>query len=101
MSKRTLLGLLVLSLLFALSLPLVAHGQARATLRYGSTGGDVRVAQTKLKDWGYYWGNVDGIYGWRMLQALYDFQAANGLMVDGIVGPSTWAALGEYGGGGG
>lgn len=97
MSKRTLLGLLVLSLLFALALPLVAHGQARATLRYGSTGNDVRVAQTKLKDWGYYHGTVDGVYGWRTLDAIYTFQNYNGLLIDGIVGPRTWAALGEYG----
>ncbi|HLO04038.1 MAG TPA: spore cortex-lytic enzyme [Symbiobacteriaceae bacterium] len=97
MSKRTLMGLLVLSLLFALMVPLVAHGQTRATLRYGSTGADVKVAQTKLKDWGYYWGQIDGVYGWRTLQALYTFQNKNGLMVDGIVGPRTWAALGESG----
>lgn len=97
MSKRTLLGVLVLSLLLALAMPLVAHGQTRSTLRYGSAGNDVRVAQTKLKEWGYYHGSVDGVYGWRTLDAIYTFQNYNGLLIDGIVGPRTWAALGEYG----
>ena len=31
--------------------------------RYGSTGQEVKNIQTKLKNWGYYNGSVDGIYG--------------------------------------
>lgn len=62
--------------------------------RYGSSGEEVRQIQTRLKEWGYYKGNVDGIYGSRTQQAVRDFQRANGLTVDGIAGDRTLAAIG-------
>ena len=31
--------------------------------KYGSRGDEVKQIQTKLKRWGYYYGNIDGIYG--------------------------------------
>ena len=34
-----------------------------ASLRPGSTGDKVKEIQQNLKDWGYYDGNVDGIFG--------------------------------------
>ncbi len=64
------------------------------TLYWGSTGGDVSRVQSRLRDWGYYKGPVDGIYGADTAAAVRSFQAKNGLAVDGVVGPSTWAALG-------
>ena len=33
-----------------------------AVLRQGSTGGEVREVQRRLKQWGYYTGAVDGIW---------------------------------------
>lgn len=65
-----------------------------ALSRYGSNGEEVRQIQTKLKNWGYYNGNVDGIYGSKTLQAVKAFQRKNGLTVDGIAGEKTLAALG-------
>ena len=62
--------------------------------RYGSTGDEVKQIQTKLKNWGYYTGNVDGIFGSKTFEAVKRFQKANGLTVDGIVGEKTLAALG-------
>lgn len=62
--------------------------------RYGSTGNEVREIQKKLKDWGYYNGNVDGIFGSKTFEAVKSFQRKNGLTVDGIVGNKTLAALG-------
>lgn len=53
-----------------------------------------RTVQDKLKRWGYYTGNVDGIYGTLTKKAVRYFQSKNGLSVDGIVGPKTAAALG-------
>ncbi len=61
---------------------------------YGSTGNEVRNIQTKLANWGYYDGSVDGIYGYLTYSAVRNFQAKNGLTVDGIAGPQTLAALG-------
>ena len=68
-----------------------------AAYRQGSTGETVRKIQTKLKNWGYYDGKVDGIYGSQTASAVRYFQQKNGLTVDGIVGAETLAALGISG----
>jgi len=47
-----------------------------------------------LKEWGYYKGNVDGVYGSQTQQAVKNFQKANGLKQDGIAGEKTLAAMG-------
>ena len=65
-----------------------------ALSKYGSRGEEVKQIQTKLKRWGYYYGNVDGIYGSQTLSAVKWFQSKNGLTVDGIAGPKTLAAMG-------
>lgn len=64
--------------------------------RYGSRGDEVRTIQTKLKRWGYYNGNIDGIYGTKTVEAVKYFQRKNGLTVDGIAGTNTLRALGIY-----
>ena len=77
---------------------------AAATLRQGSTGTLVKTVQTKLKNWGYYKGAVDGIYGAQTVAAVKYFQRSNGLVADGVVGAKTAAAMGislSSGGGGG
>ena len=65
-----------------------------AVYKYGSTGSVVKTIQTKLKNWGYYTGSVDGIYGSKTLAAVKKFQSTNGLTVDDIVGTKTAAAMG-------
>ena len=62
--------------------------------KYGSTGSEVRTIQEKLKRWGYYFGNVDGIYGSQTVAAVKRFQQKNGLQVDGIAGTKTLNAMG-------
>lgn len=64
------------------------------TLYWGSSGPDVSKVQSRLSDWGYYTGPIDGVLGNDTANAVKDFQAKNGLPVDGVVGDSTWAALG-------
>ncbi|MEW9094396.1 MAG: spore cortex-lytic enzyme [Clostridiaceae bacterium] len=64
------------------------------TYYYGSRGDVVSEIQRRLKNWGYYDGNVDGIYGYQTFLAVQKFQTKNGLGVDGIVGSATLAALG-------
>ncbi len=63
-------------------------------LYWGSRGGQVYEVQRKLKQWGYYDGGIDGIYGYKTYRAVKRFQWKNGLRVDGIVGPQTKRALG-------
>ncbi len=67
---------------------------AGALSRQGSRGDEVRQIQTKLKNWGYYDGAVDGIFGSKTTAAVKDFQRKNGLTADGIAGPATLAAMG-------
>ncbi|TJX12978.1 spore cortex-lytic enzyme [Tissierella creatinini] len=64
------------------------------SLYWGNQGDDVKRVQDKLLRWGYYDGNIDGVYGARTYRAVRRFQERNGLGVDGIVGPSTAIALG-------
>ena len=65
-----------------------------AVLKQGSKGETVKKIQQKLKNWGYYSGAVDGIFGAKTTAAVKLFQKRNGLTVDGIVGAKTLAALG-------
>ncbi len=58
------------------------------------TTSQTRTVQTKLKRWGYYTGTVDGIFGNLTRKAVRYFQSKNGLVVDGIVGKKTAAAMG-------
>ena len=67
---------------------------AATVLKKGSTGATVKTLQQKLKNWGYYKGSVDGIYGSKTVEAVKYFQRKNKLAVDGIAGPKTLAAVG-------
>ena len=69
-----------------------------AAYRSGDRGEKVREIQTRLKRWGYYTGNIDGIYGKKTVAAVKYFQRQNGLTVDGVCGEQTLAALGISGG---
>lgn len=62
--------------------------------KYGSNSNEVKQIQEKLKRWGYYKGNVDGIYGSQTVSAVKSFQKKNGLTVDGIAGDKTLSAMG-------
>ena len=72
------------------------NSEVEALSKYGSRGDEVKQIQTKLKRWGYYNGNVDGIFGSQTLEAVKYFQRKNGLTVDGIAGPATLRAMGIY-----
>ncbi|HPD01796.1 MAG TPA: spore cortex-lytic enzyme [Clostridia bacterium] len=94
---------LVLLVIFALTLVSFAvdftsdepvTSEAATVLKFGSTGTQVRTLQTKLKNWGYYTGTVDGVFGSQTQAAVRYFQRVNRLTVDGVVGPKTAAALG-------
>ena len=85
--------LLILVVTFITTLSL-QYSKADALSKYGSRGSEVRTIQEKLKRWGYYTGNVDGIYGSQTVAAVKRFQQKNGLTVDGIAGPQTLKAMG-------
>lgn len=62
--------------------------------KQGSSGNEVRSIQRRLKEWGYYSGSVDGIYGASTKAAVIKFQKANSLKADGVAGNATLAAIG-------
>ncbi|HHX22521.1 MAG: peptidoglycan-binding domain-containing protein [Tepidanaerobacteraceae bacterium] len=59
----------------------------------GLQGEDVRELQSALESLGYDVGPIDGIFGPLTERAVKRFQKDNGLVVDGIVGQETFAAL--------
>lgn len=65
-----------------------------AVLKQGANGGEVKELQRRLKEWGYYNGAVDGIYGKGTVEAVKKFQKKNGLTPDGVAGIETYKALG-------
>lgn len=87
---------LALAVLFAINIFVIGLAQTADAVTYqrGSSGNTVKQIQTKLKNWGYYSGSVDGVYGSRTEAAVKSFQAKNGLTVDGKAGPRTLQALG-------
>jgi len=92
--KKTFSLFVVLFLVFCIFLIAFAPTANAAVLKRGSRGNLVKTLQTKLKNWGYYNGSVDGIFGAKTQEAVKYFQRKNGLSVDGIVGSKTAAALG-------
>jgi putative peptidoglycan binding protein len=63
------------------------------TLEPGDTGAQVTKLQVALNSLGYSVGKPDGVYGPATQTAVEQFQAANNLATDGVVGPRTLAAL--------
>lgn len=95
---RTVCAVLIIA---AIAVPIIAFGggnasetEESAVLKIGSSGTQVRTLQTKLNNWGYDAGTVDGIFGSKTQAAVKRFQQKNGLVADGIVGSKTAAALG-------
>ena len=101
--KKTIILRIVCTVLIiaAIAVPIIAFGggnasetEESAVLKIGSSGTQVRTLQTKLNNWGYDAGTVDGIFGSKTQAAVKRFQQKNGLVADGIVGSKTAAALG-------
>ena len=93
--KKALIALLLIVFCAAFTFSLLATDNADAeVLKQGSSGALVKTVQTKLKNWGYYTGAVDGIYGPKTVAAVKYFQRVNKLTQDGIVGAKTAAAMG-------
>lgn len=83
---------------------IIANRGKYPTIQFGSTGDAVMLAQAILVDLGYLnkggknYANVDGDFGLLTKAAVLGFQSATRnsaepLVIDGIVGKNTWAAL--------
>ena len=94
-NKTKIIAIVLVAVTFVLALATFGISAANAeVVKVGSQGSTVRTIQTKLKRWGYYKGNVDGIYGNQTKSAVQYFQRKNGLTADGIVGSATAKAMG-------
>ena len=64
-----------------------------STLKNGSTGSEVKKLQQRLIELGYLKGSADGDFGDATETAVKNFQANNGLTVDGKAGSATLAKV--------
>ena len=87
--KRYVAILLICVSAFSLSV-----SPAGAYSAMGSRGSEVRKIQQRLKNWDYYKGTVDGIYGTKTKKAVIAFQKNHNITADGICGPKTLELIG-------
>lgn len=99
-SLKIVVILLIILLLTTLAIFVISNinkgNEVEVLSKYGSRGSEVTQIQTKLKRWGYYKGNIDGIYGSQTVEAVKYFQRKNNLAVDGIAGKNTLEAMGIF-----
>ena len=92
--KKKCLLVAVLSITVSVFAFMLSQTASAELYKKGSSGQVVVEIQTRLKDWGYYDGRVDGAFGSSTEKAVKLFQQKNGLTADGQVGSATLAALG-------
>ncbi|HEY9875050.1 MAG TPA: peptidoglycan-binding protein [Candidatus Obscuribacterales bacterium] len=54
---------------------------------------DIRLVQQRLRERGFYYGAIDGIFGSETFRAVREFQASVGLTPNGVLGQQTLQAL--------
>lgn len=91
----------VLVNILVISIIVSVNNSVQTLSKSGSRGTEVKKIQTKLRDLGYYRGNVDSVFGDQTRNALVRFQRAKGLTPDGVAGTKTLRALGVTGSTGG
>lgn len=92
--KHISLKRIVVMMLSMIACCVFMESSAAALSKRGSQGQEVRNIQTRLRNWGYYSGSVDGIYGSGTESAVKSFQRKNGLTPDGVAGPATLSKIG-------
>lgn len=80
--------------IFQINKSIISTNATSETIHVDAAVANTKEVQTRLKKWGYYTGNVDGINGPKTIAAVKKFQKKYGLTQDGIVGPLTAAKMG-------
>ncbi|MBE9162795.1 MULTISPECIES: peptidoglycan-binding domain-containing protein [Microcoleaceae] len=63
-------------------------------LYVGCTGTDVEKLQQKLQELDFYSGQIDGLFGQEVEQAVIDFEDSQGFAPDGVAGVFVLESLG-------
>lgn len=74
----------------------VAYKSKARESKYDTVEMTPKNIQLALKNVGLYAGPIDGKIGKETKKAIRDFQKANALTVDGIIGKETWLKLKKY-----
>ncbi|NES73056.1 MAG: peptidoglycan-binding protein [Okeania sp. SIO2D1] len=75
----------------------ISQALGERILKLGTFGSDVRELQERLRELGYYGGEIGEDYNSSTEAAVIRFQTNKGLQVDGIAGPNTLEALVNHG----
>jgi len=101
-AKRFALSVVVALILILFMCAFVSQASAAGyqltrTLKKGMSGEDVAVVQRLLKDLGFFsYPQITGYFGSITETAVKAFQKANGLAVDGIIGPITRGVMNKH-----
>ncbi len=87
--KHLISSILIITLFISL-----LYTSAAGFSSIGSRGNEVRQIQQRLKEWDYYKGSIDGIYGTKTRAAVIKFQKAHNITADGICGKKTLELIG-------
>jgi len=91
---RRKIAFLIICIYSYVGVNLIFNSSTEVVSYWGAQGDEVIQIQTRLKNWGYYNGTVDGVYGAATYRAVRLFQQNNGLTVDGVAGKQTLEAMG-------
>ena len=97
MRKTKLLYILIVPILvLSLSMCLLTICDANINRPVNASFVDASEVQSKLKEYGYYDGELNGVFDDKTVVAIKNFQSNNGLEVTGAVNGATASALGIY-----
>lgn len=97
MKKYLKIGALLLIIVFCVTF--AGQGKqyltsAGSDLMLGDKGEDVKNMQQELKNWGYYNGNVNGVFGMDTFYSVLNYQRNIGLRASGIADKNTLLTMG-------
>ena len=78
------------------SAKILGNNSTNGSLKLGASGDKVKELQQWLTDYGYYSGDVDGVFGADTEKAVKAFQEESGIIVDGVVGKDTKNAMDNW-----
>ncbi|WP_373689120.1 L,D-transpeptidase family protein [Clostridium sp. YIM B02551] len=74
--------------------PYGPFGKGVKTLKPGDRGADVLEIQRILKEKGYYFGKVDGVYGENMKKSIMEYRLENNLSINHFIDKELYKSLG-------